>query len=68
VKPILMSYNMSQQSSMRIIPYYLMFRRNLKLSIKKIMLLKGTILKRIIKLIHRVPIFRESTKAAINRA
>ncbi len=53
---------------MHLTPYYLMFRKTPKLSIKKIILLEKTILNRVIELIHKVPIFRESTKVAINRA
>ncbi len=68
VKPTLMSYNISQQVSMRMTPYYLMFRRNSKLPIKGVMLSNNSILNRIIELIHKVPIFKESAKVVINRA
>ncbi len=47
--------------------YYLIFGRDLKLLIKKIALSKKTILDKVIKLIHKVPIFRENVKIAINR-
>jgi len=49
-------------------PYYLMFRRDLKLLIKKAILLEKTILDRVIKLIYTVSIFRENAKVAINKA
>ena len=68
VKPILISYNTSQQSSMWIMLYYLMFERDLKLPIKKITLSEKIILDRVIDLIHKISIFRESMKVTINRA
>ncbi len=68
IKPTLMSYNISQQASIRMTPYYLMFRRDPKLPIKEATLSKGTILDRVIELIYKVLIFRESVKVAINRA
>ncbi len=49
------------------ISYYLMFKRDLKLPIKKAILSKTTILDQVIELIHKVPIFRKSVKVAINR-
>ncbi len=52
---------------MHLTSYYLMFGRDLKLPIKKITLSEKTILDRVIELIHKVPIFRESAKVAINR-
>ncbi len=45
-----------------------MFGKDLKLSIKKVVLLEKTILDRVVELIHKVPIFRESAKVTINRA
>ncbi len=62
-----MSYNTSQQASTWMTSYYLMFERDLKLPIKEITLSKETILDRIIELIHKASIFRESIRAAINR-
>ncbi len=59
---------MSQQTSTRLTPYYLMFRRNPALPIKEAILSEKTILDRVIKLIYKVPIFRESAKVVINRA
>ncbi len=63
-----MSYNTSWQVSIRLTPYYLIFEKNLKLPIKKTMLSRNTILDRIIELIHKVSIFRENAKVAINKA
>ncbi len=68
MKLTLISYNMSQQSIMRLTPYYLMFRRDLKLPIKKVILSENSILDRVIELIHKVPMIRESAKVAIKRA
>jgi len=67
VRSTLMSYNTSIQASTRLTSYYLMFGRELKLPIKKATLSKDTILNRVIELIHKVLIFRESAKVAINR-
>ncbi len=67
VKPILMFYNTSQQASTRMTSYYLMFERDSKLPIKEIILSKKTILDRVVKLIYKVSIFRESVKVAIGR-
>jgi len=47
--------------------YYLIFGKDLKLLIKEITLSRNTILERIIKLNHKVSIFRKSVKVAINR-
>jgi len=68
VRPTLMSYNMSQHSMTRLTPYYLMFGRDLKLPIKEVMPTEKSILDRVIELIHKVPIIRESAKVAIKRA
>jgi len=67
VKFILMSYNTSQQASTHITSYYLMFRKDLKLLIKKVTLINEIILERVIELIYKVLIFRQSTKVTINR-
>jgi len=45
-----------------------MFRRDLKLPIKKVILSENSILDRVIELIHKVPMIRESAKVAIKRA
>ncbi len=68
VKLILMLYNTSQQASIWLTPYYLIFGRDPKLLVKETTLSKNTILDRVIELIHKIPIFRESVKRAINRA
>jgi len=52
-----MSYNTSQQASMQIIPYYLIFKRDLKLSIKETVLINATILNKVIVLIYKVFLF-----------
>ncbi len=45
-----------------------MFRRDPRLPIKEAILSKRTILDRVIKLIHKISIFKKSAKVAINRA
>ncbi len=47
--------------------YYLIFERDLKLPIKEAILFKTIIFDWVIELIHKVLIFRESIKVAINR-
>ncbi len=44
-----------------------MFGREAKLPIKEVMPSEKIILDRVIELIHKVPLFRKSTKIAINR-
>jgi len=44
-----------------------MFGKDLKLSIREAMLSKGIILGKVIKLIHKMLIFRESVKVTINK-
>src|SRR6266542_381559 len=68
VKLTLMSYNMSQHGITRLTPYYLMFGRDLKLLIKEVMSTEKSILDRVIELIHKVPMVKESAKVAIKRA
>jgi len=68
VRPTLMSYNTSQHSITRLTLYYLMFRRDPKLPLKEVMPIEKSILDRVIKLIHQVPMIRESVKIAIQRA
>ncbi len=50
------------------ISYYLMFRRDLKLSIKKATLSKEIVLVRVIELIYKVSIIKENVKIVINKA
>ena len=47
--------------------YYLIFRKDPELLIKKVMLSKTNILDQVIKLIYKIPIFRESAKVAISK-
>src|SRR6266498_6056336 len=68
VRPTLMSYNTSQHSITRLTPYYLIFGKDLKLPIKEVRLTEKSILDRVIKLIHQVPMIRESAKVIIKRA
>ena len=52
VRPTLISYNTSQHSITKLIPYYLMFGRDLKLPIKEVKPTEKSIFDRVIKLIH----------------
>jgi len=68
VKLTLMAYNTSQQNNTKIIPYFLMYERTARLPIEGEVLSRNTLLDRIITLVHKLPIFRESVKIAIKRA
>ncbi len=67
IKSTLIFYNISQQVNIQIIPYYLIFERNLKLPIKKNKLTNITILDRIIILIYKIFLFQKNVKIVINR-
>src|SRR6266498_3482716 len=68
VKLTLIAYNTSQQNSMKMTLYFLMYDRTARLSIKGEAFSKSTLLNRIITLIHKLPLFRESTRIAIKKA
>ncbi len=68
IKPILIAYNISQQNSIKIILYFLIYERTARLSIKKEVLIKNTLLDGIITLIYKLPLFRESIRIVIKRA
>ncbi len=53
---------------MRIISYFLIYGRITRLPIKGEILKKSTLLDRVIILVHKLPIFRESAWIAIKRA
>ncbi len=67
VKPILMAYNTSQQNSTKITLYFLMYGRTARLPIKGEVLSKSTLLDRVIILIYKLPLFRESVRITIKR-
>ena len=60
-------YNTSQQNSIKITSYFLIYNRIVRLSIKGEMLSKNILLNKIITLIHKVLIFRENAKTAIKK-
>src|SRR6266511_1101599 len=68
VKPMLMAYNTSQQNSTKMTPYFLMYGRTARLPLEGEVLSRNTLLDRIITMIHKLPIFRESARVAIKRA
>ncbi len=68
VKPTLIAYNTSQQNSTKMTPYFLMYERIARLPIEGEVLSKSTLLDRVITLIHKLPLFRESARIAIKRA
>ncbi len=68
VKPILMTYNTSQQNSIKITSYFLMYDRTARLPIEEEVLSKSILLDRVITLVHKLLIFRESIRIAIKKA
>ncbi len=68
MKLTLMVYNTSRQNSTKMTPYFLMYRRTARLPLEEEILSKNTLLDRVITVIHKLPIFRESARIAIKRA
>jgi len=48
-------------------PYFLMYGQTARLPMKRKVLSKSTLLDRVITLMHKLPIFRESIRIAIKR-
>src|SRR6266508_2364766 len=67
VKPTLMAYNTSQQNSTKMIPYFLMYGRIARLPLEGEVLSRNILLDRVIMMIHKLSIFRESARIAIKR-
>ena len=65
---MLIAYNTSQQNSTKITPYFLMYGRTARLLIEGEVLSRSTLLDRVITLVHKLTIFRESAKIVIKRA
>ena len=65
---MLIAYNTSQQNSTKITPYFLMYGRTARLLIEGEVLSRSTLLDRVITLVHKLPIFRESASIVIKRA
>ncbi len=68
VKPTLMAYNTSRQNSTKMTPYFLMYGRTTRLPLEEEVLSRTTLLDRVITMVHKLPIFRESARIAIKRA
>ena len=68
VKPTLIAYNTSQQNSMKMTPYFLIYDRTARLPIEEKVLNKSMLLDRVITLIYKLPLFRENAKIAIKKA
>jgi len=68
VKLTLIAYNTSQQNSIKMTSYFLMYDRIARLPIKEEVLSRNTLLDRVITLVHKLPIFRESIKIVIKKA
>ena len=65
---MLIAYNTSQQNSTKIILYFLIYGRIARLLIKGNVFSKNTLLNKVIILIHKLLIFRESVQIVIKRA
>ncbi len=68
MKLTLMAYNTSQQNSTKMTPFFLMYGRTARLSMEGEVFSKITLLDRVITMIHKLSIFRESARIAIKRA
>jgi len=68
VKPTLIAYNTSQQDSMKMTSYFLMYGRIARLPIEGEVLNKDILLDSVITLIYKLPIFRKGIRIAIKRA
>src|SRR6266542_3449033 len=68
VKLTLMAYNTSQQNSIKMTSYFLMYSRTARLPIEGEVLSRSILLDRVITLVYKLPIFRESVRTAIKRA
>ena len=68
VKFTLIAYNTSQQNNTMITLYFLMYGKIARLPIKGEVLSRSTLLDRVITLIHKLLIFRESARIVIKRA
>ncbi len=62
-----MTYNTSQQNSIKMISYFLIYSRTIRLLIEEESLKLNTLLNRMVILIHKLLLFRESAKIAIKR-
>ena len=67
VKFMLMAYNISQQNSTKMISYFLMYKRIARLPIEKKVFSKSILLNRVVTLIHKLLLFRESARISIKR-
>ena len=63
-----MAYNISWQNSTKMTSYFLMYSRIARLLIEEGVLSKNTLLDRVITLIHKLLLFKESARIAIKRA
>ena len=67
VKLTLMAYNTSRQNSTKMTPYFLMYGRTARLPLEE-ELSRNMLLDRVIMIVYKLPIFRESARIAIKRA
>ena len=63
-----MAYNTNQQNSTKMIPYFLMYDRIVRLLIEEKALSKSILLDRVITLIHKLSLFRKNVRIAIKKA
>ena len=63
-----MLYNMSQQNSTKMTPYFLIYGKTARLPIEGEVFSRNTLLDRVITLVHKLPLFRKSVRIVIKRA
>jgi len=68
VKLTLIAYNTSQQNIIKITSYFLIYGQTARLPIEGKVLSKSILLDKVIILVHKLPIFRESIRIVIKRA
>ncbi len=68
MKSILIVYNTSQQNSIKITLYFLMYKRIVRLPIEREVFNKSILLDKIIILVYKLLLFKKNAKIAIKRA
>ena len=63
-----MAYNISRQNSTKMTLYFLIYERTARLPLEEEELSRNMLLDRVITMVHKLPIFRESARIAIKRA
>jgi len=67
VKPILIAYNISQQNSIKMTLYFLIYGKIARLLIEREIFNKNTLLNKVITLIYKLLLFRENARIVIKK-